>query len=336
MRACPSRTARTKKIPTNSAEEAEIKMRSSKSKWKRRLLWTFLLGILLMGILTVLAFLRFHFSNQAFPRLARLQWNKQTDSEFHGVRPIIIGHRGSGIESTSPGLLIGNTSNAIQQSIDADVDWIEIDVRLSRDGHLVVFHDHTIDKKTTGKGAVGELDLQQLQAAEIRVSPPERIQSLDQVFTTFHSKQRKWIFDIKVPDIHKQVLRWIDEKVSKGKLLAEDVLIFGDYETLMDYKGCDYALGYTALGKNRRTRLNVLFTPSNIIKQCENLDCDYLVLPILFADQSLVKKANSAGLHVWVYGSDDERDLKYLAGHGISGLIVDRPKSAVDLFRNAE
>ena len=85
-----------------------------------------------------------------FSILSPLEWNEQSDTESSGERPQIIGHRGSGLSSTDPEKeseeqLIGNTATAIQAGIDAKADWIEIDIRLSEDGHLVVFHDEEIE-----------------------------------------------------------------------------------------------------------------------------------------------------------------------------------------------
>ena len=280
----------------------------------------------------MLTFTRFHFSNQAFPRLAQLQWNHQPATKLNGVRPLIIGHRGSGCETTSGEGLIGNTATAIERGINAGADWIEVDIRVSGDGHLVVFHDDAIDLKTTGEGMVSSLSLDQLHAVEILTNPPERILSWDEAFEIFHSDERKWVLDVKSKGIHEKVLQWLDHKVAKGELLKDQVIIFGTYEILTGYKGCGYALGYTAIWKNIGNQFRVLFNPSEIIKRCQILECDHLVVPIIFANQALVDRAVSNGLNVWVYGSDDRRDLEHGAGRGIGGFIVDRPGVAMDLF----
>ncbi len=288
------------------------------------------------GGLIVLAFTRFHFSHQDFPGLARLQWSHQPPTVSNGIRPQIVGHRGSGIRSTSGALLVGNTANAIQQGIDAGVDWIEIDVRESHDGHLVVFHDEDIYPKTDRKGKVSELDIDELRAVEVLVNPPERILSLEEAFTRFHADDRKWIFDVKAKGIHGEVLRWLDDKVSKGTLSKDQVMIFGAYEILLDYKDGNYTMGYTAVWRNFGNRLRVLLCPGEITNRCRLLDCNYLVLPVIFANQSIVDAAQSRGIQVWVYGTDDERDLRYLAKCGISGFIVDSSEDAMAVFGNGE
>ena len=81
-------------------------------------------------------------------------------------------------------------------------------------------------------------------------------------------------------------------------------------------------------------RLRILFAPAQIIRRCKTLKCEYLVLPVIFANRSIVNLALSNDIEVWVYGTDDPQDLEYLAGCGVTGFIVDRSKSAIELFGN--
>ena len=73
----------------------------------------------------------------------------------------LIGHRGAVL--TAP----ENTLPAFDQAIEAGFDIIEIDVRSTRDGVPVVFHDKTVDRTTNGTGALEEYswdELRQLDA----------------------------------------------------------------------------------------------------------------------------------------------------------------------------
>jgi len=202
---------------------------------------------------------------------------------------------------------------------------------MSKDGHLVVFHDESIDEKTNKTGKVANLDLQSLKEADVFVDPREHILTLDEVFEEFYPKQRKWIFDIKAIGIQKQVLNWLDER--NGERPSRDqVILFGTYDVLQEYKDKGYRLGYTLTWGKLSNRLRVLFRPGSIIDRCEKIDCHYLVLPIIFASDSLVKKAKEKGIDVWIYGSDNVKDHDDSAKRGITGLIVDRPADAVKNF----
>lgn len=300
-------------------------MQATKRKWKRRLILSAIFLVVLTGMSVYLAFTRLHFSTQTIWPLSQLQWDYQTDIELDGDLPQIIGHRGSGINSSVADLIIGNTRTAIANGIKAGVDWIEIDIRASSDNRLVVFHDEKLDEKTDGTGNVGDISFNDLKAFKVNVEPPESIPSLDEIFSEFRSENVRWILDVKAKGIHDLVLKWVDDKIALGELSDDQVIIFGTYDVLADYKDAGYSLGYTAIWGNTGNRLKVLFRPSQIIDRCRELDCDYLVLPAVFANESLIDGAKSVGYEVWVYGVDDERDFKYLANCGVRGFIVDHP-----------
>lgn len=69
----------------------------------------------------------------------------------------ICAHRGA--MNTHP----ENTLPAFREAIRLGVQMIEFDVQASKDGHLVVMHDSTVDRTTDGTGEVSELTLSELQ-----------------------------------------------------------------------------------------------------------------------------------------------------------------------------
>lgn len=68
----------------------------------------------------------------------------------------IYAHRG--MSGTFP----ENTMTAFQAALDAGVEGIELDVQMSKDGHLVIIHDEQINRTTNGKGYVKDLTLDEL------------------------------------------------------------------------------------------------------------------------------------------------------------------------------
>lgn len=69
----------------------------------------------------------------------------------------VIGHRGAS------GVAPENTLVSVKKAIELKADMIEMDVHLTKDGELVVIHDHTLERTTNGTGEVKEKTL-----AEIR------------------------------------------------------------------------------------------------------------------------------------------------------------------------
>ncbi len=61
-----------------------------------------------------------------------------------------------------------NSLPAIQRCIDLGVDIVEIDVRLTKDGHLIAMHDETVNRTTNGKGRVSELTLKEIKSFRLK------------------------------------------------------------------------------------------------------------------------------------------------------------------------
>lgn len=61
-------------------------------------------------------------------------------------QPIVLAHRGSRF------LIPENSLLGFKVAESFGVDVLETDVRLTRDNHLVIFHDETVDRTTNGKG----------------------------------------------------------------------------------------------------------------------------------------------------------------------------------------
>ena len=71
-----------------------------------------------------------------------------------------FGHRGYS------GKYPENTMLAFQKAMEAGAEGIELDVQFSKDGKLVVIHDETLDRTTTGKGLVRDYTLDELKALD--------------------------------------------------------------------------------------------------------------------------------------------------------------------------
>ena len=75
--------------------------------------------------------------------------------------PLIIAHRGD--LSAAP----ENTLPALQRAWDAGADGVELDVRVTRDGQLVVFHDRALDRTSDGHGLVNNFNLAEIRSLDV-------------------------------------------------------------------------------------------------------------------------------------------------------------------------
>jgi glycerophosphoryl diester phosphodiesterase len=93
-------------------------------------------------------------------------FHDETDS-----RIMIMAHR-AGYLSANGDHLPENSLPALERALDQGMDIIEIDFRLTSDGHLVAMHDGTLDRTTNGSGPVSAKTLAEVQ--ELRLRMPDR------------------------------------------------------------------------------------------------------------------------------------------------------------------
>ncbi|MEQ7156450.1 glycerophosphodiester phosphodiesterase family protein [Brevundimonas aurifodinae] len=75
---------------------------------------------------------------------------------------MVVAHRGCWREAAE------NALSAIEACVRMGVDMVELDVRLTRDGALVLMHDDTVDRTTDGTGRVSELALAEIRGLRLR------------------------------------------------------------------------------------------------------------------------------------------------------------------------
>lgn len=73
---------------------------------------------------------------------------------------IVTGHRGAmGCEPE-------NTLRSFRRAVEVGCDEVELDLRVTADGRLVVLHDATVDRTTNGSGAVADLTVDEIRALD--------------------------------------------------------------------------------------------------------------------------------------------------------------------------
>jgi glycerophosphoryl diester phosphodiesterase len=71
-----------------------------------------------------------------------------------------------------------NSLPAIQAAIDAGIDYVELDIQTTSDGHLVLMHDRTVNRMTNGKGPVDSMTLAEIEKLDLGVKFPGQFPGL--------------------------------------------------------------------------------------------------------------------------------------------------------------
>lgn len=250
------------------------------------------------------------------------------------LRPCaIIAHRGASRQAPE------NTLGAVCRAWELGSDGVEIDIRLSRDGAIVVIHDATT-RRTTGKNhAVSSLaagELQQLNAAATfgHSHPFEPIPLLEQILATV-PPGRRMVIEIK--DNVPEMLDALDSTLSQSGLSSDQIML-GTFD-------CDFA----AQAKRRFPAHEVLWingdhqdapardwpevTRALITRAVGNgldgldIGCCHPHNPTLFFPH--FQKIRESGLKLLVWTVNDPAKAELLRSLPVDGITTDVPEQLI-------
>ena len=148
-------------------------------------------------------------------------------------KQLLIAHRG--YSSKYP----ENTMKAFDEAFNAGFDGIEFDTHMTKDGHLVVIHDDSIDRTSDMTGLVRDLTLEEIREANFAHNtefPKETIMTLEEFFARYQNKFPWFNLEVKTDDFPYE---GIEEKVSdlivKYKLFTFGIITFSSYLRSHDY-----------------------------------------------------------------------------------------------------
>ena len=219
----------------------------------------------------------------------------------------IVGHRGFS------GIYPENTILAFKKAIELGVDFIELDVRQTRDGELVVLHDEKIDRTTDGTGFVSEMTFKEIRrydAGKWKNFPGEKIPHLEEVFEILDSKTGLLI-EIKKCDIERFVKTF--EKY---------------YRTMKKVFVGSFNLEYIESVRKLMPEVPVSLISSAVVENLRRLiSCGVKKLDIEFhcLDRTIVKKFVASGFIVNAWTPDTQEDLLTVIQYYPQFITTNRP-----------
>jgi glycerophosphoryl diester phosphodiesterase len=221
----------------------------------------------------------------------------------------IIAHRGD--SSAAP----ENTLAAIRSALAVGVDLIEIDVRRSRDGVLVLMHDRSVGRTTDGSGAVESLDWQTISMlnASGGGNTFEAVPSLRQALEVIVKSSARLVVEVKHPShytgIAGDLLRDLDETHTRARVIVTSF----DVEWLRQLRtrAPDVAIGelwiWPPPARRREPTIVSVYWTS-----------------VLF-DPTLLRRLHRGGHQVWAWTVERTLPMRLLAAVGVDGIITSRP-----------
>ena len=240
-----------------------------------------------------------------------------------------IAHRGA--SSYAP----ENTFAAYDKALAMGVNHIEIDVHLTRDGHIVVIHDDTVDRTTNTNGRVADFTLDELRALDAgswfgSEYKGERIRSLGE--TLEHYKGRLYFhIEIKQREIIGGLARRTIDMV-RGYGLNDSVT-----RTSFSKKWLEEAAAYdSTLLKGWLVPTGSAGWDDSIIAQSKELGLAQICPRADLTTPELVDRLHAEGFVVRCHGLFNEDLMRHAVDVGADGATVNFPDKMVEYLKAKE
>lgn len=226
--------------------------------------------------------------------------------------PLAVAHRGGA------GLAAENTLEAFRRSHALGVRFLETDVRITRDGQLIAFHDGLLNRVTPLSGRVRARTLAQLTSTPVLGGGP--VLPLAELLTTFADSC--FTVDVKDPAVIEPLAELITATGSAARVCAAGAR-GGWLRRLAELTGPELSTALSWRDLAQLASRGGRFTAGGFA----HVPLRMGRLPVFRDD--LLARAHDAGLRVLVWTVNDTPTMHRLLDSGADGIITDRP----DLLR---
>ena len=213
----------------------------------------------------------------------------------------VIAHRGASFFEPE------NTLRAIERAVKMGADFVEVDVRKSKDNRLVIMHDPDVNRTTDGNGFVKDYTIQELK--KLDAGNGETIPTLDEVITCV--KDRVWlVIEIKEPGTEGKIL----EKVNENEL--ENTILTSFYHKSVK----------NAVKMNPSINAGIIFAcqPVDVMQMVSNARANIIFPSYKYLDEDMIKQAHRNGISVYPWTIDNPEIFERFVEMGVDGIVTNK------------
>lgn len=252
-------------------------------------------------------------------------------------RPLMLAHQGGELLAPTNTLAAFDKADEIGGS-----DFFDIDVHMTKDGHLVGIHDEMVDRTTDGHGRVDAYTLEELQKldAGYRFQDLEgqysyrgkgvKIPSLEEFFSKY---AEKYYLHFEIKDTYpKNGPSQIEEKLWElvKKYHMERRVIVSSFQQGIVDRFRRLSGGQVIVGAGRAEIIWFVFAhklhlPALYRRKSHVLEIPTFRSGINLKDRKLIAGAHRLGMEVYYWTIDEPAEMKELIEMGADGLFTNRP-----------
>jgi glycerophosphoryl diester phosphodiesterase len=245
--------------------------------------------------------------------------DSQTYENWPEWSVVSVAHRGGIV----PGIP-ENTLRAFRESIKIGVHAIEVDLRGTKDGAVVIMHDKEVDRTTNGKGKVEDLTLTELKKFD--AGQGERIPTYEEVLKIVSGTGVSLLLDIKTSSV-----------LNKSKVVRLTEKYNAVLNVIVGTRSIRDLKEFQTLNPNLRT-LGFIQKIEDIEPFVQSgVDIIRLWPEWIRKDPGLIKKVQQFGKPAWTTAGNALCDeLEILIKLGVNGILSDNPKRMNSMFNNID
>jgi glycerophosphoryl diester phosphodiesterase len=242
----------------------------------------------------------------------------------------LVAHRGGSA------LAPENTLAAFRNALRYPIDAVELDVQMSHDGHVIVFHDSTVDKLTNGSGNILDLDFASLRSLNAAAHypggwpEPQRIPTLREVLDLVKGRamvsieikrsKRNGVFG-RYPQLAPSVIN----DVRAAGMLDQVLIISFDWSVLPELKALEPGVPVGALVSTDvwNPRMG---TFAALADQVKSPGFDWINMDRRLFTAGMPAIAHARGLKIGLWTVNSLHNLRRFAANGVDALTSDHPE----------
>jgi glycerophosphoryl diester phosphodiesterase len=255
-------------------------------------------------------------------------------------RPLNIAHRGG------MALWPENTLHAFEGAVKLGADVLEIDVRPTLDGVIVVIHDHTVDRTSNGKGPVEEMTIAELKKLDFAWNftteeghAPLRgrgitICTLEELFARLPET------NVNI-DIKKESTEFADQVIAliRNMEMKDKVVVASFHDSVVKHVQQTAPEIDTAASTSEAKWL--FFLHKIGLGRLHKPVAKAYQVPIIWNGFTVVTRyyihaANLLGQEVHVWNINDPDEMRGLISIGVDGIVTDRPDILAKVIEEIE
>ncbi|PIQ84237.1 MAG: glycerophosphoryl diester phosphodiesterase [Candidatus Omnitrophica bacterium CG11_big_fil_rev_8_21_14_0_20_63_9] len=237
-------------------------------------------------------------------------------------RALLIAHRGASAVAPE------STRAAIREAARAGADMIELDVQLTRDQRLIIFHDDRLERTTTGRGAVRAFTLAQIRRLDAGSwfhprFTDQRVLSVQEAIRLVPARMRINL-ELKRTRTPRPLLRRLRALLKSSRVRSRLLL-----------SSFDARLVKSLPDSGAMRALICRFRADHSLRQAITLGCASWHPFYKLVTRRRMQLAHAAGLRVYAWTVDDASQARRLIHWGVDGIFTNHPAALRHAVRRA-